>query len=135
MPRVSRAGVEHTQWISAVFCALLVCLHWVFLLSLLLVEHKRARKSHVVGFEGHLTDFINGLDVELPIYNRNGRTKAVIASFPDAVPPDMRDIPYRPLNLAHQHKQGTASRRFAVLDDWTWLHPRGRYRYVADVPA
>jgi hypothetical protein len=51
--------------------------------------------------EGHLTDFINGLNVELPIHNRNGRTEAVIASFPDAVPPDMRDVPYRPLNLAH----------------------------------
>jgi hypothetical protein len=71
---------------------------------------KRARKSHVVGFEGHLTDFINGLNVELPIHDFNGRTEAVIASFPDAVPPDMRDVPYRPLTLAHQHKQGTASR-------------------------
>jgi hypothetical protein len=76
------------------------CSYVSILLSLLLVEHKRARKSHVVGFEGHLTDFINGLNVELPIRNRNGRTEAVIASFPDAVPPDMRDIPYRPLNLA-----------------------------------
>jgi hypothetical protein len=50
------------------------------MLSLLLVEHKRARKSHVVGIEGHLTDFINGPNIELPIHNRNGRIEAVIAS-------------------------------------------------------
>jgi len=31
----------------------------------------------------------------------------VIASFPAAVPPDMRNVAYKPFNLAHQLKQGT----------------------------
>jgi hypothetical protein len=70
----------------------------------LLVEHLRARKAYVVAFEGHLTDFINGLNAEPPPLNRQGRTEAVVASFADAVPPDIRDVPYRPLNLAPQLK-------------------------------
>ena len=73
----------------------------------LLLEHAHARKAHGVAFEGHLTEIANGLNLELPPSRQPGRTPAVIASFPAAVPPDMRDVPWKPLNLAHQLKQGT----------------------------
>jgi hypothetical protein len=79
----------------------------VHIRPVLMVGHAHARKAHVVAFEGHLTDFVNGLNLELPASGPPGRTPAVVASFPAAVPPDMRNVPYKPLNLAHQLKQGT----------------------------
>lgn len=109
----ARQGVQPTQSFSPSSYMQLLTKpgYTIHIRPVLLVEHARARKSHVIGFEGHLTDFVNGLNVELPAHDRNNRNEAVIASFPATVPPDMRDVPYRPLNLAHQHKQGIGSQK------------------------
>jgi len=73
---------------------LLLKLGWtIHIRPVLLVEHSRAKKAHVVGFEAHLTDIVNGLKLELPPSGSPGRNEAVLAAFPDAVPPDMRDVP------------------------------------------
>ena len=100
----ARRGVQPAQPFSASsYMQLLLKPGYTIHIRLVLL----AKKAHIVGFEAHLADIVNGLNLELPPSSSPGRNEAVLAAFPDAVPLDMRDLPWKPLNLAHQLKQGT----------------------------
>lgn len=73
---------------------------------LFFVNPAESSADRVVGVEGHFTDIFNTLDVEAPCENMH-RTKVSIAAFPDAVPPDMREVSYGKANRAHQLAQGS----------------------------
>lgn len=96
---------------------------------LLLADFGKVPIATLVGFEGMFTDLCNTMYCETPLpitFGHNVRSQAVIDAYKQAVPVNMLDVPWKPLNHAHQLKQGARSSRMACNTPGCCTKPGGK---------
>ncbi|KAG9524833.1 hypothetical protein KCU93_g6140, partial [Aureobasidium melanogenum] len=92
---------------------------------LALADRDQATVSTIIALEGMFTDLCNTM-YTMDASAGRFRNAAVIEAYKEAVPADMQDVPWKPLNRAHQLRQGARSSHMSCKIPGCHTSPTGK---------